>query len=95
MDGEVLVDVPAEGGKVKTIALGRGQFFGELGLLSGRRRSNTLSAGAGCVLIETPRSSMLKLIAGNASVRRQIDETSLRRAVRMQIAPHGDGARGG
>ena len=44
-------------------------------------------AGANCVLIETPRRSMLKLIASIESVRKQIDETSLRRAVRVHIAP--------
>ncbi len=87
VDGEVLVEVPGEGGKRTTVALSRGQFFGELGLLSGRRRSNTLRAGANCVLIETPRRSMLKLLASIESVRRQIDETSLRRAVRVHIAP--------
>lgn len=87
VDGEVAVDVPAEGGRFKTVVLKRGEFFGEMGLLSGRRRSNTVRAGAGCVLIETPRRSMLKLISSIASVRRQVDETSLRRAVRMQIAP--------
>ncbi|MDP2241612.1 MAG: cyclic nucleotide-binding domain-containing protein [Burkholderiales bacterium] len=86
VDGEVLIEVPDDGGKVKNVALKRGQFFGELGLLSGRRRSGTVRAGANCVLIETPRRSMLKLIASIESVRRQIDETSLRRAVRSQIA---------
>ena len=87
VDGEVLIEVPDETGKLKDVALKRGQFFGELGLLSGRRRSGTVRAGADCVLIETPRRSMLKLIASIESVRRQVDETSLRRAVRAQIAP--------
>jgi CRP-like cAMP-binding protein/Fe-S-cluster-containing hydrogenase component 2/thioredoxin reductase len=87
VDGEVLIEVPDKGGKIKTISLKRGQFFGEMGLLSGRRRTSTVKAGANCVMIETPRRSMLKLIASIESVRRQIDETSLRRAVRTQIAP--------
>lgn len=87
VDGEVLIEVPDKDGKVKTVSLKRGQFFGEMGLLSGRRRTSTVRAGANCVMIETPRRSMLKLIASIESVRRQIDETSLRRAVRTQIAP--------
>ncbi|MEO8441826.1 MAG: cyclic nucleotide-binding domain-containing protein [Betaproteobacteria bacterium] len=87
VDGEVMIEVPEKGGKVKQVALKKGQFFGELGLLSGRRRSGTVRAGANCVLLESPRRSMLKLIASIESVRRQIDETSLRRAVRAQIAP--------
>jgi len=87
LDGEVMIEIPAEDGKTKSIKLRRGQFFGEMGLLSGRRRSSTVKAGKDCVLIETPRRSMLKLVASIESVRRQIDETSLRRAVRTQIAP--------
>jgi CRP-like cAMP-binding protein/Fe-S-cluster-containing hydrogenase component 2/thioredoxin reductase len=87
VDGEVMIEVPDEAGKSRDVVLKRGQFFGELGLLSGRRRSGTVRSGADCVLIETPRRSMLKLIASIESVRRQVDETSLRRAVRAQIAP--------
>jgi len=74
VDGEVMIEVPEKGGKVKQVALKKGQFFGELGLLSGRRRSGTVRAGDKCVLIESPRRSMLKLIASIESVRRQIDE---------------------
>ncbi len=86
VDGEVVIEVPDNQGKFRSVPLGKGQFFGELGLLSGRRRSGTVRAGENCVLIETPRRSMLKLIASIESVRRQIDQTSLRRAVRTQLA---------
>src|SRR6185436_7963431 len=58
-----------------------------MGLLSGRRRSATVKAGEKCVLIETPRLSMLKLISSIESVRRLIDETALRSAVRTHVAP--------
>ena len=88
VDGEVTIEVTDDPhAPAKNVRLGRGQFFGELGLLSGRRRSSTVRAGRDCVLIETPRRSMLKLLASIASVRRQIDETSLRRAVRAHVAP--------
>jgi CRP-like cAMP-binding protein/thioredoxin reductase/Pyruvate/2-oxoacid:ferredoxin oxidoreductase delta subunit len=87
VDGEVLVESVGKDGKVGHISLKRGQFFGELGLLSGRRRTATVKAGEKCVLLETPRRSMLKLIASIESVRQQIDYTSLRRAVRTHIAP--------
>ncbi len=87
VDGEVNIEVPGKDGKVKTVVLKRGQFFGEMGLLSGRRRTSTVKAGPNCVLIETPRRSMLKLIASIESVRRQMDETFLLRAVRTQVAP--------
>jgi CRP-like cAMP-binding protein/Fe-S-cluster-containing hydrogenase component 2/thioredoxin reductase len=87
VEGEVLIEVEGEAGQMAHVTLGSGQFFGELGLLSGRRRSRTVRAGRGCVLIETPRRSMLKLLASNESVRRCIDGVSLRRAIGTSIAP--------
>ena len=69
----------------KRVALTKGDFFGEMGLISGRRRNATVTAGERCILIETPRRSMNKLINSVASVKRIIDDTFLRRAI--QIAP--------
>ncbi|MGH7186338.1 MAG: cyclic nucleotide-binding domain-containing protein, partial [Pseudomonadota bacterium] len=71
----------------KRVALTQGDFFGEMGLISGRRRSATVTAGERCILIETPRRSMNKLINSVASVKRIIDDTFLRRAIQSQIAP--------
>jgi CRP-like cAMP-binding protein/Fe-S-cluster-containing hydrogenase component 2 len=85
--GEVKVEVSGEGAKAAWQKLGPGQFFGELGLISGRRRSSTVKAGANCVLLEAPRRAMLKLIASMESVRKEIDATFLRRAVRNYVAP--------
>ena len=88
IDGEVLIETQSQDdGKPGQVALQKGQFFGEMGLLSGRRRAATVRAGAGCVLIETPRRSMLKLLASIESVRQLIDQTYLTRAVRAHIAP--------
>ena len=87
VEDEVLVEIPGADGKMKNIALKQGQFFGEMGLLSGRRRTSTVRAGDNCVLIETPRRAMLKLIASVESVRKTMDVVALRRAVRAQIAP--------
>ncbi len=70
-----------------TVSLGAGKFFGEMSLISGRRRAATITAGPGCILIETPRRSMNKLIQSVESVRRAIDEAFLVRAIKMQIAP--------
>jgi CRP-like cAMP-binding protein/thioredoxin reductase/Fe-S-cluster-containing hydrogenase component 2 len=85
--GEVHVDIAGEGEEASWHALGPGQFFGELGLISGRRRSGTVKAAGDCVLIEAPRRAMLKLIASVESVRKAIDEAFLRRAVRNYLAP--------
>jgi CRP-like cAMP-binding protein/thioredoxin reductase/Fe-S-cluster-containing hydrogenase component 2 len=81
--GEALIE--AAGGNV--IRMGAGEFFGELGLVSGRRRSSTVRAGRDCVLVEAPRRAMLKLIAQVESVRKTVDETFMKRAVRAYVAP--------
>jgi len=88
LEGHVQVHLlPKKDEKARMTLLPRGLFFGEMGLLSGRRRSATVMAGTNCVLIETPRRAMLKLIASVESVRRQIDKASLKRAIRTSIAP--------
>lgn len=58
-----------------------GEFFGEMGLVSGRRRSNTVRARTHCVLIESPRQAMLKLINSVQAMRRMLDEVAIKRAV--------------
>lgn len=87
LEGEVRVQVSRDDPK-QQITLQRGQFFGEMSLISGRRRSATVLAGPGCVLIETPRRSMTKLIKSAAPVKRVIDEVFLLRAVQSQLAPN-------
>jgi len=79
--------VRVEGEAGQSFPLGAGQFFGELGLISGRRRSSTVRAGANCVLVEAPRRAMLKLVASVESVRKSVDATFLQRAVRAYLAP--------
>jgi CRP-like cAMP-binding protein/thioredoxin reductase/Fe-S-cluster-containing hydrogenase component 2 len=87
MGGEVQVEIRREDEPSGWFPLGPGEFFGELGLISGRRRSSTVRAGPSCVLIEAPRRAMLKLIASAESIRRQVDEAFLMRAVRTYLAP--------
>jgi thioredoxin reductase/Fe-S-cluster-containing hydrogenase component 2/CRP-like cAMP-binding protein len=70
-----------------TVPLGAGKFFGEMSLISGRRRTATIVAGDNCVLIETPRRSMNRLIQSVEAVKREIDEAFVLRAIRMHIAP--------
>jgi len=84
--GSVFIQIDPQD-PMRTIPLAEGKFFGEMSLISGRRRSATIRAGENCVLIETPRRSMNKLIQSVESVKREIDETFLLRAIRMHIAP--------
>jgi Fe-S-cluster-containing hydrogenase component 2/CRP-like cAMP-binding protein/thioredoxin reductase len=69
------------------LALGRGQFFGEMSLLSGRRRSGTVFAGAGCVLIESPRREIMKLMNSVDAVKRAVDQHFVIRAIQTGFAP--------
>jgi CRP-like cAMP-binding protein/thioredoxin reductase/Fe-S-cluster-containing hydrogenase component 2 len=89
LGGQVLVEraAAAAGGPGTWMSLPEGAFFGELGLISGRRRSTSVKAGAKCVVLETPRRAMLKLIASVESVRKTIDETFVKRAVQSYLAP--------
>jgi len=87
VDGEVDIQInPDDPSQI--ISLGKGRFFGEMSLISGRRRSATILAGKNCVLIETPRRSMNKTIASVESVKRVIDEAFLLRALQAKIAPN-------
>lgn len=70
-----------------SLELGVGKFFGEMSLISGRRRSATVTAGSDCVVVETPRRSMNKLINSAESVKRTIDEEFMIRAIKMHLAP--------
>jgi Fe-S-cluster-containing hydrogenase component 2 len=47
-------------------------------------------AGPGCVLIETPRRSMNKLINSVEAVRREIDEVFIIRAIQSRFVPEAD-----
>lgn len=67
--------------KRSSFVLKTGDFFGETGLLSGRSTSSAAKAGNHCLLIETPRRSMLSLIERVSSVREILREKTLERAV--------------
>lgn len=67
----------------RTVDLGAGQIFGEIGLISGRPRSATIRAGSNTVLIEMPRSAALKLIDTIPSVRRRVDTIATERQIRQ------------
>lgn len=69
------------------VKLGPGAFFGEMGLISGRRRSATVVSVDGCVLFETPRRTMLKLIQSADSVRRTLDQAAISRQLQTHLAP--------
>jgi CRP-like cAMP-binding protein/Fe-S-cluster-containing hydrogenase component 2 len=69
-----------------------GSFFGEMGLLSGRRRTATVLAADDCLLLETPRNQVLKLMSSVDSVKRRLDETFMLRLLETSIFPDADPA---
>jgi CRP-like cAMP-binding protein/Fe-S-cluster-containing dehydrogenase component/thioredoxin reductase len=71
----------------RRIELGAGDFFGEMSLISGRRRTATAIAGEDCVVISTPRMSMNKLIKSFPEVRRAVDEVFILRKLQTSLAP--------
>ncbi len=87
LNGTVDIEITAEDGELRHISIGKGSFFGEMGLISGRRRTATVRAGQGCVVIETPRRTILKLMSAVDDVRHQIDLAFVRNAIKSYIGP--------
>lgn len=58
---------------VKRIKRRAGQFFGEDGLISGRRRGETVTAKTKAILLEIPRNTMARLARSVVDVKRAID----------------------
>ena len=83
VEGEVHIAVED---KSAPIILRRGDFFGEMSLISGRRRSATVRAGPDCVLVETPRRSMNRLINSVEAVKAEIDRVFIIRAIQSRFA---------
>jgi thioredoxin reductase/CRP-like cAMP-binding protein len=67
------------------VIMTRGYFFGEMSLLSGRRRSGTTTSAAPCILIEVPRKAVLRLMAAETSVKKHIDKSFIMRAFRSLL----------
>ena len=68
----------------RTVNLGESEIFGETGLISGRRRNSTITAGDDCILVETPRNAARKLITTVPAVKRTIDQIATERQL-LQI----------
>lgn len=84
VSGEVLVEISPG----RTVTLGAGQFFGEMGLMSGRRRVATVRAASpDTLLLESPRKQLLKLIASVGSVKKALDEVFIVRILQSNIFP--------
>jgi thioredoxin reductase/CRP-like cAMP-binding protein len=86
LDGAVTVESETVEGSTSVFQLKTGGVFGALSLVSGRRRTATIIAGPDCVLIETPRRTMLKLLSTLEDVRKKLDEVALKRVLHSYLA---------
>ena len=87
VEGEVRLQLEADGPWHKITP---GQFFGEMSLISGRPRQGDAIAGEDCILIETPRRIMVKLMNSNEDVRQGIDRIFIVRALQTAFRPNLD-----
>ncbi len=91
VDGAVDIQInPNDPNEVVTLRTGA--FFGEMGLLSGRRRTATILAHEDSILVETPRRAMLKLISSIDAAKQVIDEAAISRQIQTHLAPNIDPA---
>ncbi len=85
LEGEVIVEGV---GDEANQTYSRGQFFGENSLLSGRPREGNALASKNCVLVETPRRIMLKLMNSNDDVREGVDLVFVIRTMQKLFTPN-------
>jgi len=81
ISGSVDIEISAD----KKKHLGKGEFFGEMGLISGRRRSATVRSSEDVILLETPRKQIVKLMSSNQGVKDAIDRVFLYRVLQISI----------
>ena len=82
-DGNVVVEVDANDAS-RTVPIETGSIFGEVGLISGRRRGATIRAGSDTILVEMSRAAALKLMKTAPGANRAITRISLERQL-LQI----------
>ena len=85
--GQVLVEVNPTDPSI-TVPINAGTIFGEVGLISGRRRGATIRAGSDCVLVEISRNAALKLMSQVPSAAREITRITTERSL-LQIFKSG------
>ena len=76
--GSVLVEVDPRD-RSKVVPIGAGSIFGEVGLISGRRRGATVRAGEDAIVVEISRLAALKLMSQVPAAKRAITRISIER----------------
>ncbi len=81
--GSVKVEINAANPAI-TVPISAGSIFGEVGLISGRRRGSTIRASEDTIVIEIPRNAALKLMASVKEARDTVNRITTERTV-LQI----------
>ncbi len=90
--GSVVVEINPKDPSV-TVPIGTGSIFGEVGLISGRRRGATIRAAQDCILVEIPRTAALKLMSQVQEARETVNRITTERQL-LQIFGSGLSADG-
>ena len=82
-DGSVLVEVNPKD-RSQTVPIEKGSIFGEVGLISGRRRGAAIRTAEDSIIVEVSRTAALKLMASVPGARRAVTRLSTERQL-LQI----------
>ncbi|HEY0649023.1 cyclic nucleotide-binding domain-containing protein [Phenylobacterium sp.] len=86
-DGSVRVEVDPTNTNI-TVPIGQGSIFGEVGLISGRKRGATIRAAEPTICVEIPRMAALKLMSQVPQARETVNRITTERQV-LQIFKSG------
>ncbi|MHA7819759.1 MAG: cyclic nucleotide-binding domain-containing protein [Erythrobacter sp.] len=78
--GSVAVEVDPNDPSI-TVPIGQGSIFGEVGLISGRRRGSTIRAAEDTVVVELSRKAALKLITSSPEANDAVTRISIERQI--------------
>jgi tetratricopeptide (TPR) repeat protein len=82
-EGSVGVTVRSpRGAEIALATLGAGEFFGEVAVIKGRKRTATITAAGPCEVLELTRADLEKVVATHPRVRPVLEEFIHRRAER-------------
>ncbi len=76
--GTALVETDKDDPSV-TVSIPQGSIFGEVGLISGRKRGATIRAGSQMIAVEVSRTAALKLMASVPAAKRAVTRISIER----------------
>lgn len=82
-EGHALVEINPKDPSV-TVPIEEGSIFGEVGLISGRKRGATIRAGEDSIFVEVSRTAAIKLMGAVPGAKRAITRISLERQL-LQI----------